>query len=998
MKKKIIAICLVCAVLFGILPMGVIPAIADGVPTGTLHAYPEFDSRIERDYLYSVSVTDQNGTTVLPVYNHVEDSRTTRNTVDISADEYRRFSTFAFEGTVIVNIKVNRDFTSYSVIPSAKGIPSTFDSSTGTIRVTLDEPIYFMIRLDGMDSTNIALLADAPENEAEIPEPGANTYVYTNSWNEVDNGILKLKNDHSVVYIAPGAVLNARIEVTADNCKIIGRGAIVDPYSDIFGYDEIDAGRGNSLVFVQDADDTIIDGVHLLNAHAYNLEVQGKWGESYAERTSITNVKILSSQMSSDGLMLNYYIDDAVAERCFVYCGDNGLNYEDNATFRDILVGTTCNAVFPQTDVTDSHLENIYVFRSEDNIINPEYAGSDKINGTLIHNHTITNLYAQDVTSTSAFLYVESTTLRVNEEGSGTEITNVCLPAIAGINSRFYINDYEIGMGDHKITLKNVYIDGTRISSITPYTSGNKKHGYARSGSWGYISYPKDQTFTYSTAAENEGFSAATKTAHSVTVNYENDCNVFVGNYQVNFADPVQIIGSVPYLPYREIKAHLGVGASTNVQVINGVEYIAYTELTASGAKMANAASFSGNRLSITPYNTGDNLLVSDAGISRFTEYRASHQFTTANVENGEIIYSVTDAHSVEEEPGVSGSQQEGIFRLIYEEIKKYGAGDYTLKFDAKSVTSPGEMLTCQIVYGLEKEYNDHKIGSDTDRTLSTAWQTVTKTFTVTNDHLAQKNVAIIIYDRDKTLTDFSIKNVTLTKSGNVTAAYTVTWRMDGVDLKEKWIPGVIPQVDFDPCRVEGANPYRVFDRWDQPVVAVTSNAIYTALYLSAGATLYGTQIRTGDHAARFVGRIEDYRLSGLTELGFEISVGNAKADCKVTKVYTSIFASGVPVYADPGHPESNTKFFTYCLMEIPAGTELSVRTYAVVNGQRIVSDAVTFIFTGNDMVLPGLNVRANNEIEDEAAFHSLFDFSVRLTIRETNAVEDEATFHRLFG
>ena len=84
--------------------------------------YPEFDARIERDYTYHVSVTQGDRTESLPVYNHTEDSRVNRNPVDDNrADEFRRFSTFAFSGDgVRVDIRVNRDFHDYSVIPAAK--------------------------------------------------------------------------------------------------------------------------------------------------------------------------------------------------------------------------------------------------------------------------------------------------------------------------------------------------------------------------------------------------------------------------------------------------------------------------------------------------------------------------------------------------------------------------------------------------------------------------------------------------------------------------------------------------------------------------------------------------------------------------------------------------------------------------------------------------------------------------------------------------------------
>ena len=45
----------------------------------TLVIYPEFDERIRRDYMYSVSVTQGDKTATLPVYNHSAVNGTTRN-------------------------------------------------------------------------------------------------------------------------------------------------------------------------------------------------------------------------------------------------------------------------------------------------------------------------------------------------------------------------------------------------------------------------------------------------------------------------------------------------------------------------------------------------------------------------------------------------------------------------------------------------------------------------------------------------------------------------------------------------------------------------------------------------------------------------------------------------------------------------------------------------------------------------------------------------------
>jgi hypothetical protein len=655
--------------------------------------------------------------------------------------------------------------------------------------------------------------------------------------------------------------------------------------------------------------------------------------------------------MSSDGIMFNYYLKDAIAQRCFVYCGDNALNYEDNASYRDILVGTTCNAIFPQTDIRNSHLEDIYVFRAEDNVINTEYAGTNE--NTEVTDHTITNLYAQDITSTAGFLYVESTEKGVQGE---TKITNVCLPKIDGIGDRFYKNDFDSNTGNHKITMTNVYVDGSRISSM-PVTVLSHKYAIKESflSGWGKISYPSGHEFSYTTSsAEPSGV----KTAHKTTVNYQNDLNVFVGNYQVYFANPVQTVDGKIHLPYREIKQHLGLGASADIETINGVEYIAYDALTAT--KMADSVTLSGNKLTIKPINVGDDLLVLDGGISRYTEYRASHQYISVKQENDATVYLVTDT---------DGSEREGVYRIINEEIKKYGAGSYTLKFDVKTAASAEKILTTAIDYGTQ--LNDSKNGklAHVDTTLSASWQPVKLTFNVTESLLSQKNLAMVIYDRDKTLSDFSIKNVTLTKSGSTETAHTVTWRMGESEIKEKWVTGVVPQIDFE--IVTDGNG--IFNGWNQEIVAVTADQTYVAQFTGAGIHLAGAQVKLSDSGVRFVGLIDDYQLEGLEELGFEITVGDRTVDCKISKVYSSIVANGGTLYADEENHESNKKFFTYCLTDVPAGTRMQVRVYAVLNGQRVTADFGDYIFTGNDVVKPGLNLREDNSIEDEATFENLF-------------------------
>ena len=101
-------------------------------------------------------------------------------------------------------------------------------------------------------------------------------------------------------------------------------------------------------------DRTLVDGIHFLDSKAFNLQVIGIWEERWATDNVVRNVKILTTQMSSDGITFGYYSRNSLAEHCFVYCADNALVYEDYAHYKDITIGTPCNALYPQTDVRGS--------------------------------------------------------------------------------------------------------------------------------------------------------------------------------------------------------------------------------------------------------------------------------------------------------------------------------------------------------------------------------------------------------------------------------------------------------------------------------------------------------------------------------------------------------------------------------------------------------------------------------------------------------------------
>lgn len=614
--------------------------------------YPEFDARIERDYLYRVSVTQGAQTASLPVYNHTEDSRVNRNPVDDNrADEFRRFCSFAFAGSVRVDIRVNRDFESYTVMPARKHFRHSFRD--GVISVWLDRPDYFAVRLDGKDHTILAVLADEPETE--IPTADDHTIV-ADGWTEVAGGVLTLTEPHTTVYIPAGAVLNARIRVLADDCRILGRGAIVDPVGDIYRYNAEETERASGgVILIRAVDRTLIDGIHLLDSKAFNIEVIGIWEERWATDNRIRNVKILSTQMSSDGITFCYYARNSLAEHCFVYCGDNALVYEDCAHYRDITIGTTCNALYPQTDVRGSSAEDIDVFRADEGLINATMGGEGGI--TRLEDHVIRNFSALDITFSPYFLFVEIPgSAPVVTTGEGLLLENIRLRPLKETGTcGFY---QTIAAGDYKVTMKNVAIGGKLMRELTTGTVGGEVN-------------PKGQTFRCLTGGEFD----PSVTAVPETVHYRKQMNVFVGKALILFRDPVLCEGEDILLPAREMQAELRTDRMAPVVTRSGADCLRAADLTGSG--MAKAVARTGNRLTVTPNNNRENLLLPDSGIiSKYTEHICYAEHLVVLHENGETILRVINTFH---------HKSVGIFRIVAEEIRKYGAGTYRLTFEVRS-------------------------------------------------------------------------------------------------------------------------------------------------------------------------------------------------------------------------------------------------------------------------------------------------------------------------
>ena len=316
-----------------------------------LVVYPDYPEQIERDYAYAVRVVQGDVKKPLVVYNHCEKSILNPRTR--GGDVNRRFCEFAFSGgPVRVDIRVTEDVRCYKVFPSRLRLKSSF--ADGVISVWLEKPASFGIQLNDYDKTILSVFADAPEDPAKVPAKGAPGVMYVDRWLDAPgrDGIITTGKDVKEIYVAPGAVLNARLKVRGPGTYIHGRGMVLDPLSDVFI-----SGPG-----------VTVEDVKLVDARTFNYC-------SWVKGVTYRNVRALSSMMCSDGITGGGA--GLRVEGAWLYVGDNALVISGtrDAVLRNVAIGTSCAAIFPQGNNYGARLENIDVFRADDGLINNVYNG-----------------------------------------------------------------------------------------------------------------------------------------------------------------------------------------------------------------------------------------------------------------------------------------------------------------------------------------------------------------------------------------------------------------------------------------------------------------------------------------------------------------------------------------------------------------------------------------------------------------------------------------------
>ncbi len=187
-------------ILFAIALSAALPALC---AAQTLTLYPEGGEGRQTSETYSVSVDGRSVWTEKIGPGGMEDLHV---------------ANFSCSGTHAVSVSVPEEVRTFSVQPRSSGV--TASSEGNRIDFTIPGPGYYYIRIN--DLPYLAVFADSPQTD--VPAPGSRGVTYYGPGTH-EVGTITLKDDMKI-YLAPGALLKARIRGGGKNVKIYGRGSL----------------------------------------------------------------------------------------------------------------------------------------------------------------------------------------------------------------------------------------------------------------------------------------------------------------------------------------------------------------------------------------------------------------------------------------------------------------------------------------------------------------------------------------------------------------------------------------------------------------------------------------------------------------------------------------------------------------------------------------------------------------------------------------------------
>ena len=675
--------------------------------TGVLQAYPEYDARIERDYAYTVTVTQGSNVRSLTCYNHCDAVASSDRTVN--GDSFRRFCEFAFaDAPVRVDIAVKQDFKTYTVMPTAKGYKSELHGNV--ISIYMEKPDYILLKLDNLDDSILSIFADAPETD--VPKKGDPDVLYIDGWYQPDSWHLDIDRPNTTVYLAPGSVLCARVIVTAKNVTIKGRGMILDPFSDIYHYDvDTNFTVGSQVARILNVRNTgcTIDGIKLVDARTFNLFVM-------AGGLKCTNFKVLSSEMCTDGITQTG--DNNTYEHCFIYCGDNGIVISSgkNQQYKDITIGTICCGVFPQLGTGDVNIDGLYLFRCDEGLMRNLY----NPNGTeQTFTVTIANASAVDVDH-FPFIFVGG---NMGNKTKTITFKNLAVPYATGANNKFTASPTIATLKQGSSTSGNI-----ETSNYTLTFDGLSIGGQAVTDpSQIPCSASLRDSFFHITVKGN-GATWPTK-SNAITANVTAPGKVFIGDRQLVLKDAAVEQNGTWYVPAADVCKAIGCGVPATATKIGGVAYLSLDALKAAGCTASATYDASAKAIRIAAGDRSGNLLEGEGNEvhCRWGEFICYNIYLLYRKDAANGDYFILHGTS-------SSGKGAGAYYMLTQQVKQYGKGTYTLTVDLKADKA------CSVQTGLTLNRNTVTKTAE----VGTSWKSYTFEFSCTKDEVFQACVKIL--------------------------------------------------------------------------------------------------------------------------------------------------------------------------------------------------------------------------------------------------------------
>ncbi len=248
------------------------------------------------------------------------------------------FAQFDFCIPVRVVVESLRPVTSVRIRPAARTIP--YHVNGNLISFTLTDPAKLSVEINGGIDDNLHIFAGRPETDVPSPED-PNVLYYGPGLHYIDAGygFLRLESNQTL-YLAPGAVLNARLVADdADHIRVCGRGILLGStllgrqpgyYRKYLGEPD-DLKRPRFAVF-NNCRDVLVEGIMLNDTPAWALVMD------HCANVVIRNIKQFGYVDNCDAIDI-VSSHDVLIEDVFLRANDDCVVIKSKgADVRDVLV------------------------------------------------------------------------------------------------------------------------------------------------------------------------------------------------------------------------------------------------------------------------------------------------------------------------------------------------------------------------------------------------------------------------------------------------------------------------------------------------------------------------------------------------------------------------------------------------------------------------------------------------------------------------------------